>query len=99
MVRALLGPTPKMYGSAASTRFSRGRSTPAIRAIGRLLPLLLLVFGVLADDVHSPSPLDHLTLLTHPPDRRSDFHAPLSFRYPQCRIPSLCSLIPCSPSR
>src|SRR4051795_4608043 len=53
-------------------------STPAIRAIyeGPLLPLTLplLVARVLADDPHRTVAADHLALLTHLLDRRSDLH-------------------------
>src|SRR3712207_1896348 len=43
-----------------STRLSRGRSTPAIRATLCLLPLALLVPRVRADHPDLPAPADHL---------------------------------------
>src|SRR5262245_48461976 len=54
-------------------------STPAIRAMNELpLPLLLtlalLVARVLADDAHRAVAADHLALLTHLLDRRTDLH-------------------------
>src|SRR5512133_1343590 len=69
-----------MYVSAISTRFSRGRSTPAMRAIllsepARALALALLVAGVgRADDPHGALALDDLALLAHLLDRRADLH-------------------------
>src|SRR3989337_2605638 len=63
-----------MYGSAASTRLSRGRSTPAMRAIRIPLSLLLFVLRVLANHEHPPPALDDLALLTHPSYRRTYFH-------------------------
>src|SRR5207247_3222235 len=71
-------PMPKMYVNATSTRLSRGRSTPAIRAKVWLLlssALPLLVLGILlTDHPHDPFALDDLTLLTHLFYRRSHFH-------------------------
>jgi hypothetical protein len=70
--RAVGFPTPKMYVSAVSTRFSRGRSTPAIRAI---LSLPLLVLGIaLADDPDHPAPADHLAVLADGSDARTYLH-------------------------
>src|SRR5579862_8571823 len=65
-----------MYVRPTSTRFSRGRSTPAIRAIRCLLclALLLLVLRVLADDHHAVAALDHLAFLAHPSDRCPYLH-------------------------
>src|SRR5580765_1186230 len=65
-----------MYRSATSTRLSRGRSTPAIRATAPLasLTLPLLVARVRADHHDPPVPADHLALLAHLLDRRSDPH-------------------------
>src|SRR5919108_3801887 len=55
-------PMPKMYVSATSRRFSRGRFTPAILAIYLSLPLLVPWVG--ADD-HGPAvPPDHAAPLT-----------------------------------
>src|SRR5712691_6512161 len=102
-----------MYVSDTSSRFSRGMSTPAIRAIsiapfaaaqdtgaaaarsacsaarrpfGPVLasrysrsssPLPLLVARVTADDPHRAVPADHLALLAHLLDRRTDLHRSL----------------------
>src|SRR6266550_225350 len=67
-----------MYRSAMSTRLSRGRSTPAIRATlsppRTPLPLPLLVAGVRADHHDPPVTADRLALLAHLLDRRSDLH-------------------------
>src|SRR5690349_10060914 len=67
-------PMPKMYVRAISSRFSRGMSTPAIRAMPFLLALALLVPGVLADDHHHAVAADHLALLTDGFDARPDLH-------------------------
>src|ERR1043166_1791996 len=65
-----------MYVSATSTRFSRGRSTPAIRAI---LALPLLVLGVpLADDPDDALPADHLAVLADRFDAGAHFHERIS---------------------
>src|SRR5215831_13911144 len=80
-----------MYVSAISSRFSRGMSTPAIRAMNRLLrpsALPLLVARVVADDAHGTVPADHLALVAHLLDRRSNLHDSLS--------PSLLGGIPAS---
>src|SRR5437899_667341 len=61
-----------MYVNATSTRFSRGRSTPAIRAMP--LPLPLLVARVRADDHHDAAATDHLALLAHLADARTYLH-------------------------
>src|SRR5690554_2895567 len=69
-----------MYWRATSIRFSRGRSTPAMRAISVLrtrgeLALALLVAGVRrADDPHRPLALDDLALVANLLDRRADLH-------------------------
>src|SRR5919109_3051425 len=63
-----------MYVSATSSRFSRGRLTPAIRANFSLLALSLLVPRVAADDQHLAVPLDHAAAVTHRLDGRSNFH-------------------------
>jgi hypothetical protein len=52
-----------MYRRDASTRFSRGMSTPAMRAIDFPLALPLLVLGVRADDKHVAAPANDLALL------------------------------------
>src|SRR4029077_17390025 len=61
-----------MYVRAISTRFCRGRSPPAMRAI--LLPLPLLVLLVAADDAHDTLPAHDLALDADLPDRRPYFH-------------------------
>src|SRR5581483_624308 len=62
-----------MYVSAIHTCFSRGISTPAIRAISLALSLplslLLLGLGIGADNHHHATPLDHLALLAARLDR------------------------------
>src|SRR5215468_3369153 len=72
-----------MYWIATSPRLSRGRSTPAMRAIAApfsgSLALPLLVARVLADDAHAPRAPHHLAVLAPHLDRRSDFHGE-SFR-------------------
>src|SRR4051794_25690070 len=73
ILRARLRPMPKMYVSPISTFFSRGRSTPEIRAILSALPLLML--GItLADDPHHAIPLDHLAVLADGFHARPNFH-------------------------
>src|SRR6187551_963604 len=62
-----------MYVSEISNRFSRGMSTPEIRAM-LLLALTLLVARVDADDPHRAVAADHLALVAHLLDRRSDLH-------------------------
>src|SRR6186713_1752203 len=62
-----------MYVSEISNRFSRGMSTPQIRAM-LLLALTLLVARVDADDPHRAVAADHLALVAHLLDRRSDLH-------------------------
>jgi hypothetical protein len=63
-----------------STRFSRGRSTPVIRAnvfllrVGLALPLL--VTRVLADHENAPMAADDLALLADPLHRGSYCHLP-----------------------
>src|SRR6266508_4532461 len=74
-VRAVLRPRPKMYVSDTSSRFSRGMSTPAILAISLYLTLSLLVARVWADDPDRAVAADHLALLAHLLDRRTDLHA------------------------
>src|SRR5919201_3209780 len=61
-----------MYVREISTRFSRGMSTPEMRAIASPLPLL--VTRVLADDAHAAVPPDHATLLADPLDAGSHLH-------------------------
>src|SRR5207253_2367139 len=60
-----------MYVSAISTRFSRGMSIPAIRAIW--LPLPLLVLGIGADDHHGSVATNHLAVVAAGLDGGSDF--------------------------
>src|SRR5262245_11563034 len=82
MRRADERPIPKMYVKATSPRLSRGRSTPAKRAICLSSPcrasaLALLVARVRADDAHDTLAPDHLALLTSRPDRRPYLHRAL----------------------
>src|SRR5438093_13388027 len=56
-----------------SSRLSRGRSTPAMRAMV-LLALPLLVTGVRADDEDLPAPADHPALVAHLLHRRMNLH-------------------------
>src|SRR5581483_3326939 len=65
-----------MYRSAMSTRLSRGRSTPEIRATVAPSALPLLVPWVRADDPHLPVPADDLALVAHLLHRRPNLHAP-----------------------
>src|SRR5664279_1438945 len=60
-----------MYVRATSTRFSRGMSTPAIRAIRSALPLLVLWIG--ANDHHGPVAADHFAVVATGLHRGSDF--------------------------
>src|ERR671915_1181476 len=64
-----------MYVRATSSRFSRGRSTPAMRATPCLLSLSLLVTRVRADHHHSPAAPDHLALVADGLDARTNLHA------------------------
>src|SRR5688572_31678874 len=65
-----------------SSRLSRGRSTPAIRAIpGGLLALPLLVSRVGADDHHDAAAPDHAALVAHLLHGRPDLHRYLLFSY------------------
>src|SRR5512143_2132526 len=61
-----------MYVRATSTRFSRGMSTPAMRAIASALPLLVL--GVGADHHHGAVAPDDLAVVATRLDGRSDLH-------------------------
>src|SRR3954470_6328830 len=61
-----------MYVRETSTRFSRGMSIPAIRAIASALPLLVL--GVLADDHHGAVAPDDLAVVAPRLDGCSDLH-------------------------
>src|SRR5215470_2231237 len=67
-----------MYWIATSPRLSRGRSTPAMRAMAApfscSLALPLLVARVLADDADAPRAPHDLAVLAPYLDRRSDFH-------------------------
>jgi hypothetical protein len=62
--------------SEISSRFSRGMSMPAMRAISdsSSSALALLVAGVLADHLDAPVPADHLALLAHLLDAGSNLH-------------------------
>src|SRR5512136_1813969 len=80
-----------MYCRLTSIRFSRGRSTPAMRAIRLIssfapgLALALLVTGVgRADDPHGALALDDLALVANLLDRRADLH---DRRLPGLRLP------------
>src|SRR3954447_16743719 len=63
-----------MYVRPISTRFSRGRLMPAMRAIRLLLALPLLVTRVRADDHDGAGPTDRPALLAHRLDARPDLH-------------------------
>src|SRR6267378_3339193 len=69
-----------MYVTATSPRFSRGRSTPATRAIDASVPSALsrLVPRVLADDPRHAATLHDLAVLAANLDRRPHFHRRLS---------------------
>src|SRR5712664_3802296 len=71
--RAVWGPTPKMYVSAISTRFSRECQRRQFEP-STLLSLPLVVFRRHADDPHLAAALDDLALRTYFLDRRSNFH-------------------------
>src|SRR5450759_1013542 len=60
-----------MYVRATSTRFSRGMSMPAIRAIRSALPLLVLWIG--ANDHPGPVAADHLAVVATGLHRGADF--------------------------
>src|SRR3989304_4082820 len=62
-----------------STRLSRGRSTPAIRANAYLLPLPLLVPRVRADHADRAAPTDQLAPVADLLDRRSHLHVAFLF--------------------
>src|SRR5882724_4804182 len=68
-----------MYVTATSPRFSRGRSTPATRAIvaSARSALSRLVPRVLADDPRHAATLDDLAVFAAHLDRRSYFHRSL----------------------
>src|SRR5919204_4763119 len=63
-----------MYRREISTCLSRGMSTPAMRAIGELLALLLLVLRIRADHHHVTVPPDDLALLAARLHGRTNFH-------------------------
>src|SRR3954447_19633256 len=63
-----------MYVRPISTRFSRGRLMPAMRAIRLLLALPLLVTRVRADHHDGARPTDRPALLAHRLDARPDLH-------------------------
>src|SRR5689334_19581205 len=62
-----------MYVRPISTRFSRGRSTPEIRAIRSALPLLVFWIA-LADHASDTAAHDHLAVLANRLDARSNLH-------------------------
>src|SRR5688500_9426226 len=64
-----------------TSRFSRGMSTPAMRAIGSALPLLVSGAGG-ADDHHPAVAADDLALLAHRLDARSYLHLDLALLVP-----------------
>src|SRR6266849_1597841 len=68
-----------MYVTATSPRFSRGRSTPATRAIFASARSALsgLVSGILADDPRHALTLDDLAVFAAHLDRRSYLHRSL----------------------
>src|SRR5918993_6086653 len=68
---AVGSPMPKMYVRATSIRFSRGMSSPAIRAISLPLPLLVLRVG--ADDHHGAVTADHFAVVAAGLDGGSAF--------------------------
>src|SRR5688572_22218454 len=73
-----------MYCKPISSRLSRGRSTPEIRATCRLLALPLFVPRVRADDEHAAATPDHPALVAHLLDRRPNLHPrvpPYLYRY------------------
>src|SRR6476620_12730102 len=79
-----------MYRSAISSRLSRGRSTPAIRAMFGELPSLalpLLVPWVGADHEDPPTPADDPAAVADPLHRWSDFHD----------VPLICTDTPLDP--
>src|SRR5262245_34637574 len=65
-----------MYWIAISPRLSRGKSTPAMRAMWTaLLALPLLVTRILADDAHRALSAHDLAMFAPHLDGWSDFHA------------------------
>src|SRR5690349_11958493 len=76
-----------MYGSAASTRFSRGRSTPEILAISLVssnarierLALALLVLRVRTNHTNDPVTPNHLAFVAASLYRCSNFHRITNF--------------------
>src|SRR4051794_12162984 len=79
-----------MYVRPISTRFSRGRLTPAIRAIPPL-PLPLLVTGVAADHHHGAAAPDRPALLAHRLDARPDLHDSSGCSMVRRRGPTRCT--------
>src|SRR3954465_4422331 len=73
-----------MYVRPISTRLFRGMLTPAMRAIG--FPLPLLVPRVLANHEDAAVPADDLALLAHRLDRRSYLHGPFRLGDPDGRL-------------
>src|SRR5580704_17463069 len=102
---AWVRPTPKMYVREISNRFSRGMSTPEIRATRCPFPslvlipsaLALLVPRVLADHHDHPVPPDDLAFLADRLDARSYLHClSCPFSGPRDRT---CSFPPWRPRR
>src|SRR3954462_11587837 len=72
-LRAVVGPTPYRYVREIWICFSRGRSTPEMRAIGLPLPLLVARIGR-ADDPHDAFAPDDLALHADLLHRCADLH-------------------------
>src|SRR6266545_3680861 len=81
-----------MYWIAISPRLSRGKSTPAMRAISRAPParalaLALLVARILADDPHHACAAHHLAVLAPHLDRHMGQHLVAVFQLdPEHRV-------------
>src|ERR1051326_3925659 len=84
ILRARLRPMQKIYVRPISTFFSRGRSTPEIRAM-YVSALSLLVLGVsLADDAHHATALHDLAVLADWLHARPNFHKELRSNGQKC---------------
>src|SRR3954463_235295 len=79
-----------MYVRPISTRFSRGRLTPAIRAMLGL-PLPLLVAGVAADHHHGARTPDRPALLAHRLVARPGLHDSCGCSMVRRRGPTRCT--------
>src|SRR3982751_5238927 len=87
---AVVVPMPYTYVSEIWICFSRGRSTPEIRAMRLPLPLLVArVRG--ADHAHHALAADHLALHADLPDRSTNLHG---FLPPQPEQPNRISFLP-----